>query len=735
MNLPPQEPGKALQTKSPAELTAYSQPANMWLDPNQEGDAGVNFIDVLHSLRRRWLPAILIGSVIGTLLAGLCYVLVPITYQAEGLLRVRMQDVQLLGPSNRMANEREYEVFKQTQAALLTSPFVLNAALRDPAVQATSIMQGEENPIEFLSDNLRANYSSKSELLTLSLRDDNKEEVITIVDAVLKAYQQEVQQQERNDKFVRLEALEDSFRDNQRSMREISEELHRLAEELGTADSEEAQIQQRLAQGNLNMLDRRRQALRDKFEEIQSQLVVKQTMAQNRTIEPHPFDVDAVLEKDRRYAELKEEYDYYQTQMTTASQTMKSGSPMVAQMQSAMNGLDIEMQKRRREMQPRIEHLLRRELYGIDDQAESGEMIGLQAEAQILGRRLQTAEQEYKAQEEEVKAMSGFSAELVTKKADLDGLDETNSEIGQEVARLKLNLSQPSRIQLLQQADVPDASSLLFKLFQMAGAWVVGFGLTVAGITAWDYLSRLLNSGKDVEKNVGIGVIGTLPQLTGGFSMIGNRNLEAAITDSVDSLRAAIMYGPGGTLTKSVVVTSALGGEGKSTVASQLAVSLARSGRRTLLIDGDIRKPSQHAVFGMADDMGLSDILRGQQSMENVVQATPAENLWILPAGRCDNTAFQALSGSMTPDILAAAIGQFDFVVVDAGPVLTGPEALIFGQHVDGAILSTRRDVSRVPKIDEARARLQSVNIKVLGAVVNGGSTEVRTKMAALPAS
>ena len=586
-----------------------------------------------------------------------------------------------------------------------------------------------------MTDNLRANYSSKSELLTLSLRDDSKEEAIAIVDAVLKAYQQEVQQQERNDKFARLEALKDSFSKNQRSMREIGEELHSLAQELGTIDSEEAQIQQKLAQGNLNNIDRRRQKLRDQFEEVQSALVVMQTKLQNRQIEAHPFDVDMVLEKDRRYAELKEEYDYYQTQMSTASQTMKTGSPMVAQMQNTMNGLDQEMQKRRREMEPRIQHMLKRELYGMDEQAEEGELIGLQTQAQLLGRRLQTAEQEFKAQEEEVKAMSGFSAELITKQADLDGLEETNADIGQEVARLTLNLSQPSRIQLLQQADVPDANSFFFKLFQVAGAWLAGFGLTVAGITAWDYLSRRLNGSKDVEKNVGIGVIGTLPQLTGGFSLFGNRNLEAAITDSVDSLRAAIMYGPSGTLTKSVVVTSALGGEGKSTVASQLAVSLARSGRRTLLIDGDIRKPSQHAVFGMPADLGLCDVLRGNQSVENVVQATPAENLWILPAGHCDNTSFQALSGALTPQILQAAGEQFDFVVVDSGPVLTGPESLIFGQHVDGAILSTRRDVSRVPKIDEAKARLQSVNIRVLGAVVNGATTEVRAKLAALPVS
>ena len=735
MNLPPQESGRALQASNEAELAQYTQRSEVWLDQARESEGGVNVTDIFHSLRRRWLPAVLIGSVLGTVLAALCWLLVPETYEAQGLLRVRMVDNQLLGATNGRVSQQEYEVFKQTQSALLRSPFVLTATLRDPKVQALPLIQEQANPIEFLSDELKASYSAKSELLTLSMRGQDKNEVITIVDAVLDAYQEEVQQSERNDKFVRLQALEKQFRDNQRTMREVSEDLYKLAEELGTSDSEEAKIQQDIETSALAAIDRRRQKVREQFDELQTQLVMLQTVSRNRSVDPHPYDIETLLEQDKQYAVLKEEYDYYESQMVSAGQTMKSTSPMLAQLQNAMGGVDQQMKKRRRELEPRLAHAILRDVYGVDEQAEASEMMALQTQAQMLSQRLKIAEDEYAAQEQKVRDMSGFSAELVTKKADVEGLEETNAEIGREVARLKLNLNQPSRIQLLQTADVPDSSSLWFKIAQVAGAWLVGFGLTLVGMTGWDYLSKRLNGRSDIEQSVGMGVIGTLPQLTGGFSLFGQRNLEAAITDSVDSLRAAIMYGPSGNLTKSVVVTSALGGEGKSTVASQLAVSLARSGRKTLLIDGDIRKPSLHALFGMPDDLGLCDVLRGQQSIDGVVQATPAENLWILPAGRCDNSSFQALSGPLTRQLIATAIERFEFVVVDSGPVLTGPESLIFGQHVDGAILSTRRDVSRVPKVDEAKARLQSVNIRVLGAVVNGAATEVRNKVAALPVS
>ena len=177
------------------------------------------------------------------------------------------------------------------------------------------------------------------------------------------------------------------------------------------------------------------------------------------------------------------------------------------------------------------------------------------------------------------------------------------------------------------------------------------------------------------------------------------------------------------------MITSAVGQEGKSTVASQLAVSLARSGLRTVLVDGDVRKPSQHAVFGLPPDRGLCDVLRNQAELQSVVQATPAENLWILPAGRCDQVAFQALAGPALAGLMQQLKDQFDFVVVDSGPVLTGPESMIFGQHVDGAVISTRRDISQLPKVEDAYSRLRSVGIPVIGTVVNGIAAETRQRL------
>jgi capsular exopolysaccharide synthesis family protein len=217
--------------------------------------------------------------------------------------------------------------------------------------------------------------------------------------------------------------------------------------------------------------------------------------------------------------------------------------------------------------------------------------------------------------------------------------------------------------------------------------------------------------------------------------MFGGRRIsETLIADSVDSVRAAITRGDKAQDIDSIVVTSAVGKEGKSTLASQLAVSFARSGKRTLLVDGDVRNPRQHLVFGVPVDRGLCEVFRGEIPIADAIQATPADNLWILPAGRYDMSTLHGLSGRSVGEIMEQLRSQYDFVIVDCGPVLTGPEPMIFGQYVSGAVLSCRQDFSSLEKIDEAQRRLRNIGIRILGAVINGAMAESRQTQLALPA-
>jgi capsular exopolysaccharide synthesis family protein len=173
-----------------------------------------------------------------------------------------------------------------------------------------------------------------------------------------------------------------------------------------------------------------------------------------------------------------------------------------------------------------------------------------------------------------------------------------------------------------------------------------------------------------------------------------------------------------------VLVTSAVGGEGKTTLASHLAASLARAWRKTLFIDGDLRNPAAHQQFGLPAGPGFAEALRGEVEFGDAVRPTPLSRLWVLTAGKCDNHALQALAQEGLGGAFERLKEQYDFLVVDTSPVLPVPDALLLGQHADAVLLAVLRDVSRLPAVHYARQRLEGLGIRVLGAVVLGEKVE-----------
>ncbi len=717
-----------MQSNAVATPSAYHSPAPVWLDNTE--DEGVDILAFLHSLRRKWLPGALIGCVVATIAAALLWVLIPVNSEAVALIRVSMAQQQVLRDKMNTNDQRQYEVYKQTQAALVKSPYVLSAALRPPEIQQLAVIKSEPKPLALLERELNVGYPGNSEILRVSMSGDNEKETIAIVNAVVESYINEVAQNERNQLTERLSILRNQHRSSAREIQEQTSKIQSLAEEFGTSDSQLAVLNQQLEMDELRAIDKERVKARDELNRLQGELFVLDTVRKSRVFTPSEYQIADMLEKDREYYEAKLNVDNLQRQMREYGGVARGGSAMVGRMQQEIASWQEIMNSRKRELLPRITERVAKD-YGVDENLESSQYAAVQARKFVAEERYKQLEQEFTDQVQKVQDLTGFSEDLVTRRNDLKNLQESDNAVVQEINRLQLNINSPNRVSLIQKAIIPDRSSIRLKQLEVGAAWLATFLLSLIGVSAWDFLSKRLNSGKDIEKSASLPVIGSLPALRGGWLTGPAR--EAQVADCIDSIRAAIDYGNRGKKINSVVVTSALGHEGKSTLASQLAVSLARGGRRTLLIDGDVRNPQQHVVFGLPGDRGLCDVLRGQATLEEVVQTTPAENLWILPSGRCDTVAFQALAGPATGVTLERLKSQFDFIVIDAGPVLTGPEALIFGQHVDGAVISTRRDHSRVPKVDDATRRLRSVGVHVIGAVVNGVNAESRSNLIALP--
>jgi capsular exopolysaccharide synthesis family protein len=205
---------------------------------------------------------------------------------------------------------------------------------------------------------------------------------------------------------------------------------------------------------------------------------------------------------------------------------------------------------------------------------------------------------------------------------------------------------------------------------------------------------------------------------------IQERTWNNILLESVDAMRAMILHASRNESLQVLMVASALKGEGKTSLACHLATSLARARRRTLLIDCDLRSPAIHRTFDVLSEPGVCEVLRGEIAVADAVQPTIAQGLSIIPAGRCDTRAIQALGQGNLEMAFEELKQQYDYIIVDTAPVLPVADSLQVCQHVDAVVFSVLRDVSRVPKVQAAYERLAMLGVRMLGAVIAGTRAE-----------
>jgi capsular exopolysaccharide synthesis family protein len=209
----------------------------------------------------------------------------------------------------------------------------------------------------------------------------------------------------------------------------------------------------------------------------------------------------------------------------------------------------------------------------------------------------------------------------------------------------------------------------------------------------------------------------------GPVELVTWQKKPSVLADSFRSTLASILYcGENGNRPRVVALTSAGPQEGKTTVASNLALALAEIGRRVLLIDGDLRKPRLHEIFNVANDWGLSDLLDGTrppEGLEAMVIGTCYRDLYLLPAGSVASSISNLLNSPRVVELLQQMRQQFDMVIIDTPPMLQMPDARVLGKLADGVILVVRSARTAKETVVAAGQRLAEDGTRVLGTVLN----------------
>jgi capsular exopolysaccharide synthesis family protein len=245
-------------------------------------------------------------------------------------------------------------------------------------------------------------------------------------------------------------------------------------------------------------------------------------------------------------------------------------------------------------------------------------------------------------------------------------------------------------------------------------------GLMLAGAVtiAIEVLAPRLNTVSDVQEALNVPLLGIAPRIPFLEAPLPLQSLPPAFEESLRTLRTHILLSYPAAL-RTLAVTSSVAGEGKTLVASSLAMSMAIGGRRVLLIDADMRRPRVHDMFGVPVSPGLSELLAGSHVAESAIRASGVPGLSVLPAGIGLTNPGDALDGDTFRLLVGRMSVIYDLVIIDSPPVTTVADASIIA-NVTSAVLfvvsagSTSREMARV-----AVDRIASSRASVIGVVLN----------------
>jgi polysaccharide biosynthesis transport protein len=668
---------------------------------------------------------------LGVLLAGILgpavWVGVGYKYTAESYLRISMEGTPIAfqEAAAGVLDRDRFEIYKNTQQQLLLSRFVLMAALRKTEVAQLPVIQEQTltgDPVVWLAKRLSVSFPGRAELMAVSLTRDNPKEAATLVNAVVGAYLTEVVNAEGDRKLKRLSELQKVCIDKETIIRSKREDLKKLAEQLGTSDSEALTLRQKLALEELTTYRQELAKARFDLRRAQGEMAAQRALLKSiENGEVTDAEVDALVQNDPTARQLFVELGWRKIDQAYMEGAVVAGakSRYADRYQQDLKTLQDQFNARRAELVDVVRQK-RRSLIQTEIQK-------LENAISVMKEQENAIQREVDKQREDAKNYGSSTVDIEMMRAEIRNLEQVLTRLATEREQLQVESRSTPRITPLQRAEVPETTSNdTLRMALTLLATLAGLGCPAAVIILWDAHAKRISSSTDVSQGLRLPVIGSVPLIPArvirrlGSSSKRCQMWHVRLTESINGIAARVLLRADRDQSRVIMVSSAAGGEGKTTLATQLALSLNRTGRRTILVDFDLRRPSFDEVFGLPLEPGVCEVLRQQESISNAVHQLAANNLAVMTAGRWDRNALASLSNGSAAAIFKKLREDYEFVVVDTSPILPVADARFVSQHVDSVVLAIFRDLSEAPKIQAACEILSAFGVPSIEAVVTG---------------
>ncbi len=692
------------------------------MQQEQEFDLRV-YVEMI--LRRKW---IIVGftAVLSTLVA-IGTALQPKVYEAKasvvgGREAPRLVDFDPI-PQDRF-RERDY---LKTQAAILTSRSLLQRAARhliDEGFYGPVKPQDvERRSMDFAkSIQLREKVvtTEDSQVIQIVMEGGVPDRVARIANAIADEYVTSNLEQKQQMATQAVAWLEKKLAEAEKALKQSQAELQAFKDKEKITASDEADPFSTLSFTRLNdeyltthiqrmQLESRMEAIR----KARAQAPVPGAPSATQSL-------DAEIQKQMK-ASLQKEYVDGQLQLKDLSQRYGEQHPDIIALKAKLAKLQKELQA-----------LDEPEPAAVAESAPAlptGNLADLKAEYDALVSKEKLLSRTLEAQKAETRNLSRTGATYTLLKQNVDFNDKIYNDLLSRLNAARMSGEiKVSGVQILDRAEAPRAPSEPQPVRNMIVAVLLGLVLGVGLVLLMENLDRRVKSPQDAARHLKLPLLTVVPGMglsqgvgreEGKAQLVTVQQPRSHASECYRNLRTSILFSSGRPVPRTILVTSAVAGEGKSTTAANLAVVMAQSGRKTLLIDADLRRPALHRYFSREGNRGIVRLLQEGCRVEDAIQSSGIENLDLLLCHGIPKNPSELLGSERMQDLIERLKGKYEVVVIDSPVVISVPDAVILAARAEAVILVHRPGAADRDMVRHAREKLEEVKANILGLVMN----------------
>lgn len=732
---PASSSSKALVNRPPSGLPAARRSAGR--DGSGYSGQALSAGFILYAMRQWWKVAAPAGLLLAALIAVTLYALFEPTYEATSLFQIDDMTPYVVDRPVRVSQR-----FVQTQIELIRSPLVLGPALVAPVrrwdrseqtweetekkIVSLPELQEAEAPIEWLKEQIQIKPVGQSELYRISYSGTDPEHAANIVNAVTDAYFALREQEDAKRAQKTLDLLEKERDNREREIRRLRENVSQRTEQLDPAAggrTVESLLNDPMAglPGRLITAEVEREVLESRIKALEELL--------KQPVEVPKGMVEQAVQEHAEVLRLRAGISGKQAKLYEIKAKSARGEqdPAYLKLCAEIDQDENMQQELQKELQEQIrERLEQAQVFSRTQELADmrAEMQGYVATEELLRKRLQSRVSEVKDDNIE-------SLQLEFMRAELTRAEQFHDLIADRAESIRIEGRAGSRVTRLSAARVPSIPAELVPYKPMALGLLAGLCLPFGLAVLWERMLRRVSDTDSLEKVSNLSVIGEIASLpsrkgAGGGSSSKRIGQDLRVfEESIDSLRTSLVLSEELKDVKVLAVTSAANNEGKTSVASQLAVSVARaSGQPTLLIDGDMRSPDVHGVFEIPLSPGLADVLAGECAIQDAIVTSWSKYVHLLPAGKLGASPHKLLGNGKVKSMLASILESYRYIIIDTPPVLAASESLVLAKAADASLICAMRDISRGDQVRKACERLAAAGTRPIGTVLNGVPTK-----------